>query len=401
MTEDAGSGGEPYPEASLPRAGVRTMTEKDDGECALAGAWIHEQRGKGGPVQRRPLTYGSVLRSAAPFLPEGVLSPAGLQSIERVAGILPASAIELFGFETQLGGGVGVPDCAFNLTPDGAARLAGSDPLPAPGAAAVGSWAKIQAFYRAWGDTRVQRCFSDAGATWLEFDAASAELAPNLLFGYWPDNTDTRRPLPWLTGTILPMLLGMPLSPAFANNLRRCFESHPGGGDFQIGAMLARSIPAVRVCVFDLAPDQVSRFLGDIGWPGEIAAVQGYVDRFAAHADFVALHLDVGEQVYPRMGIEPGFTAGPWARQPHLEPRWHGQLDALIELGLCTPEERDGLLAWVGYQDGAAMGLRPDQVLLRGLSHIKVTAHQGAEPLAKAYFGLSLRSVRSPSRGGP
>jgi hypothetical protein len=347
------------------------------------------------------LTFAPLVEMITPLLPASLFPDTGLPWVRRVAGLLPASAVELFGFETYLGGRARPPDCAFNLSRAGAELMAGAHALPGAGRTPVTAWRRLGQFYRAWGDTRAHGRFCDAGATWLEFDASSREPSPNLLFGYWPDHPELRRPLAWLTGTILPMLLGKPLATRFADNVRRCFSAHPSGGDFQIGVMLARSIPAVRICVFDLAPDQVAGYLHDVGWPGQIDGIRAYVDSMAPHADFVALHLDVGEQVYPRMGIEPGFTAGPWARQPHLEPRWHGQLDVLVRLGLCTPHERDELLAWVGYQTGPATGVLHDQVLLRGLSHLKIAAHPGSAPQGKAYLGLALRSLPGTSRGRP
>lgn len=347
-------------------------------------------------------TLAPAIDEVAAVLPASLFPEVGRGWIRRIADLLPASAVEFFGFETYLGGRARPPDCAFNLSRAGAEYLAGTHPLPGADRDSVAAWDKLRRFYREWGDTRQGDRFCDATATWLEFDSSSREPLPNLLFGYWPDHPETRRPLPWLVGEILPMLLGGPLSTRFADSVRRCFAVHPAAGDFQVGVMLARSIPAVRICVFDLTPDQVAPYLRDVGWPGPPAQIEGirdHVDALAPHADFVALHLDVGEQVYPRMGIEPGFKAGPWARQPHLEPRWHGQFDALVRRGLCTPRERDELLAWVGYQAGAADPR--GQVVLRGLSHLKIAAHSGGDPQAKAYIGLALRPSPAAPRGAP
>ena len=345
-------------------------------------------------------SFADAFRQAEAFLPAALIPPDSVAHSRRVAELLPAFAIDFFGFEARLGAGSEPADCAFNLTRGGARLMAGRHTVEVPASLTGSAWQKIQRFYRAWADTR-EVPFRDAGATWLELDAGQHRPQPNLLFGYWPDNPTTRRPLDWLTGAALPMLLGRPLSARWQGNLERCFAAHAGPGDFQIGVMLARPVPAVRVCVFDVAPARAPAYLAAVGWPGPRGDVERHIAALAPHADFVALHLDVGEAVYPGLGLEPGFTAGPWARQPHLEPRWAGQLAQLVALGLCTDARRAALLDWVGYRpcDGAALA---GQVLLRGLSHLKIALRPDRPAVAKAYFGMALRSRRSPDvAGGP
>jgi hypothetical protein len=344
-------------------------------------------------------SFASPFAQAHVFLPPALIPPSSVEHSRRVAGLLPAFAIDFFGFEARLGPTSESADCAFNLTRDGARLLAGQHASEFPASLTSSAWQKIHRFYGEWANTR-DVPFRDAGATWLEFDSGQDTPHPNLLFGYWPDNPTAQRPLEWLTDAALPMLLGAPLSARWKSNLERCFTAHTGAGDFQIGVMLARPMPAVRVCVFDVAPARAPAYLDAIGWPGPREGVQRYVDALAPHADFVGLHLDVGEAMFPTIGVEPGFTAGPWARQPHHEPRWHRQLEQLVELGLCTEQKRAALLEWVGYSkcdDPELAG----QVLLRGLSHLKIAMRPDRPAVAKAYFGLALRSPKSPdvSRG--
>jgi hypothetical protein len=342
------------------------------------------------PIQ----SFASPLEQAKVFLSPALVPHSGVEQSLRVARLLPAFAIDFFGFEVRLGPASEAADCAFNLTRDGAKLLAGQHAIEFPASLASSAWQKIHRFYRDWANTR-DVPFRDAGATWLEFDSSQSTPHPNLLFGYWPDNPTAQRPLDWLTGSALPMLLGTPLSARWKSNLERCFAAHSGAGDFQIGVMLARPMPTVRVCVFDIAPGRAPAYLDAIGWPGPRASVQGYLEALAPHADFLALHLDVGEVVFPTIGVEPGFTAGPWARQPHYEPRWHRQFEQLVAFGLCTEQKRAALLEWVGYgkcDDPAFAG----QVLLRGLSHVKLSLRIGQPAVAKAYFGLALRSPKSP-----
>ncbi|MET0403490.1 MAG: hypothetical protein ABW123_13850 [Cystobacter sp.] len=329
-----------------------------------------------------------------PHLHSLLMSPGSLSSIKNAARLLPRFAVNFFGFECRLGEDAAATDCALNLTAEGARFLAGRHAQALPPELRTDAWSRVQRFYEEWGDTR-DGAYADAGATWLEFDSGPARIHPNLLFGYWPHETAVRRPMPWLLDVILPQLLGMPLSEKFRANLLRCFDACPSGtDDFQIGAMIARGIQAVRLCVFDIRPDELPAFLSRAGWKGDLDEVRRYLEAFAPHADFVGVHLDVGEMLFPQIGIEPGFTAGPWARQPHLEPRWHGQFNQLVERGLCTPARRDALLSFSGYQH-VPMDGEEKLVLLRGLSHLKVTLRPGVSPLAKAYFGVAHRAART------
>ncbi|MCP3101655.1 hypothetical protein LZ198_22515 [Myxococcus sp. K15C18031901] len=306
---------------------------------------------------------------------------------------MPRSMADFLGFECRLGEGNSQTDCAINLTADGARFLAGHHDQQVPDALRTESWRRVQRFYRAWGETR-EPAYVDAGATWLEFDSTSDEPRPNLLFGYWPGKKDIRRPLPWLVESIIPMLLGTPVTQAFQSHLLRCFDAcPPGTDDFQVGLMIARPIQAVRLCVFDIAPDAAPAYLERIGWKGPLDEVRHLLEVLAPHADLMGLHLDVGEQLYPQLGLEPGFVAGPWARQPHLEPRWHRQFEQLVRLGLCTPAKREALMRWVGHQRAPVGSRDEDLVLLRGLSHMKVVLRAGAPSQAKAYFGIAHRPL--------
>jgi hypothetical protein len=315
-----------------------------------------------------------------------------LARIRLVAQALPVFAIDFFGFECRLDAETVSSDCAMNLTPEGARMLAGQYSTPPPSGLRNGAWARLQRFYQVWGETR-QTPFEDARATWLEFDTSThtmEELAPNFLFGYCPD--ETGRPPELIVETIIPLLLGNSLSPKFRQNLARCLEARPRGTeDFQIGVMLARNIQAARVCVFDLPQEELFSYLSNIGWDGPTSELNDYLEAFRPYADFTGLHLDVGEKIYPHIGVEPNFVAGCWARQPHMEPRWEGQFAELLKRGLMTTEKRDALMRWIGHQSLTFDD--QEMLLLRGLSHVKVVISPGRETIAKAYFGFAHRAL--------
>jgi hypothetical protein len=338
--------------------------------------------------QRLDLYLGSVEEHFRPSL----MSPESLARIRKVARAFPAFAVDFFGFECRLGDENADTDCAMNLTPDGARMLAGRHPVAAPDELQGEAWDRLRGFYQEWGDTRRQEPYVDARATWLEFDTSAESPSPNLLFGYWPRDRRMQRPLTWLVDTVIPLLLGNSVSQGFRRKLIYCLESCPAEtGDFQIGLMFSRNIQAARLCVFDLPAGGVLPYLDGIGWGGPKDELRDYLDAFRPHSDLIGLHLDIGEKVYPHIGVEPAFDAGCWARQPHIEPRWHGQFARLSEFGLITPAKKEALLSWIGHQRFSFEG--QESVLLRGLSHVKITLRGGAPPLAKAYFGITQRAL--------
>jgi len=325
-----------------------------------------------------------------PHLSPALVPSDGFARIREVAHLLPIFAVDFFGFECRLSEDAAATDCAINLTPDGAKMLAGRHSVPLPQALQQGAWERIREFYATWADTNTTP-YADAGSTWLEFDMSGSEPAPNLLFGYWPQRSELRSP-EWLADTIIPRLMGEPLAPAFRRNLLRCLAVRPPvTDDFQIGVMFSRKIQAVRLCVFDLPQAEIFPYLERIGWQGPKHELQAWMEGLRQHSDFVGLHLDIGADVYPHIGIEPNFVAGCWSRQPHKEPRWHGQFQYLLDLGLLAPAKKEALLSWIGHQ--SLSNGEQETLLLRGLSHLKVVLRPGRPALAKAYFGLAHRTL--------
>jgi hypothetical protein len=328
-----------------------------------------------------------------PHLPPVLMSPESFAHVRKVAESLPVFAVDFFGFECRLAAGSAPTDCALNLTPEGARMLAGRHTMPPPEELQGGPWAKIQRFYQAWGETR-QPAYADAGATWLEFDLSASTPSPNLLFGYWPRDRDMNRPPEWLIDSIIPLLLGDGVSAAVQQNFKRCLDAcPPQTNDFQIGFMVARQLPVIRLCVFDMPNDALFPYLEEIGWQGPGDELRKYLDAFRPHADFIGLHLDIGERVYPHIGVEPNFVAGCWSRQPRREPRWYELFDKLAELDLLAAEKRQALFSWIGHQNVSLDGR--EALLLRGLSHIKIVLRPGGEAQAKAYFGIAHRTLKA------
>lgn len=325
-----------------------------------------------------------------PLLMKGLVSKECLEHARKVAALFPINTVSFFGFETRLADEQNLStDCALNFTPLGAELLSRGQ---------LGyeseTWKKVWHFYQCWANSHTEP-FADAPATWLEFDSGPQEPTPNLLFGYWPDDSKTNRPWPWMQETIFPMLFGGNYGSNLHDCVEHCFQALPEGtGDFQIGLMLARPIQALRLCVFDIPINKVPAYLQSIHWQGNIPTLEKYLAAFAPYCDFVGLHLDIASQVLPHIGIEPNFKAGSWARQPHLEKRWHGLFEQLANANLLSDSKHAALLDWVGHQH--VQYTDQPSLLLRGLSHLKVVMSAEGVGMAKAYFGIANSAATLP-----
>lgn len=318
---------------------------------------------------------------------DSVLTPAAHRDWMRTfLAFVPRAASDFLGFETRLGDADGATDCAMNLNAAAAAWLTG---LEAPGGP---EWDRIRHFLSLWNAT-AEPPGRDLTRVWLEFDQAAAPaLLPNLMFGYWPRQHEPLRDRDWLIDAAIPAALGAPLPAATRILLERGLAS-AAADDFQIGLMSARRVPAVRLCVFDLPDDALAQMVSAIGWRGDVGRVAELVAAFRPHADFVGLHFDLADRALPRVGIEPGFAASSWQRQPHIEPRWQGQFDVLHGCGTLTPAKRDALLRWPGHATATLDG--GPAALLRGLSHLKLVLNGDGSAEAKGYYGIAIRGLEA------
>lgn len=334
-----------------------------------------------------------------------------VSAIRRVAGLFPSFVPNVFGFECRLSSNSQRTDFALNMTPEGSKLLARSlfeQSLPEI-FRQNSKWSRVSRFFQEWGETN-ESPFADANCVWLEFDMdrlSPEELVPSvMLFAYWLDNNDGKmvvhRPLSWLTGTALPVLRGSPLPDYLERNFLRCFELAMPALYFQVGTMLSRKTDVLRLCIFNITEDGITKFLSHIGWEGCLAEIEQAIADFANLVDSMCLHLDIGQIVYPRIGLELLYdNLHPWKRQPNKEIRWFQLFDRLVERGLCTPQKREALLAWPGYlQINQSSGSQQtnsstDRLLLRGLQHIKIVFSQNQPPEAKAYFGAGFSPLPS------
>jgi hypothetical protein len=210
--------------------------------------------------------------------------------------------------------------------------------------------------------------------------------------------------LGWLTGTLLPALDGYPPPSRTRDLILSCLGALPTSAHLlYVFSLRARGSDAVRLEIFGMNPDQTLAYLRDVA-PQAVPPVTEVSPLFEG-VESLHLSFDVTGEILPRIGLEGSFP-----RQPPHEPRWEALFRRLMERGLCSPEKRDAVLTWPGYDTFwtaperwpiAEMG--PRGFCIRALSHLKVVCRPDREPEAKAYlvFGPLDRSNEGAAASSP
>jgi hypothetical protein len=340
-------------------------------------------------------------------VPDALVSRAALDRIRQLARRLPGQMTVFFGFECPLSGEAARADFLTCSTRDeGHSKvIAGLDPdhrLPSSFYDEA-AWQAVRRFCLEWEDPAsplragVLNC-------WLEFDMDRLDLArpcPSFFFGAQP-----RGEIPAGSPSqceLTEHCLGL-LSPGWARAdqtaaLRRCFEALPEGAEvFQVGLMLASPTDAVRVCVRSLAPAAVGAYLSNVGWRGDVAALEALVWDLDALSERVDFDLAVAAQVGPSVGLEcyPGADARAGTRLRSIASE-------LVDRGLCTPAKGEALFDYCGIAHertapeawseplkdvSALLGPQYLSVHARFVHHLKVVFEHGAAARAKGYLGV-------------
>ena len=233
---------------------------------------------------------------------------------------------------------------------------------------------------------------------WLEYDVnhSSAFALPAIFFGL-PQEVSPALETYSIATKSLDLLLGHSGWHEWQHNVEQCFRACPDGVFIShIGVMLSRKTPALRVNVKRLQPDTLTPYLQEIGWPGETEELEALMEQLLRFVDRITVCLDVGDRIYPKIGLECILL-----KDPNNRDRWASFLDNLVEQQLCTEDKKTALLKWIDPNQKInsiptwplrfspkPIAETPDQshLLDRQLSHIKLT-WQPQQPLeAKAYL---------------
>lgn len=322
-------------------------------------------------------------------------------AIEGLAPQLP-DVMSAMGFEIRLaeadpridfGTVIYAEDAGRKLLRDSIERA----PSNNAGSVLPANWKQISGFLRRWCDP-ASSLHNGITRLFFEFDMLNATSDPPIpcLFAtldetVWSCAQNPSSIVP-LADEVLKFLVGVERAEQDSRPIRLCVEKLPTGSLLlHVGAMLARPDCPIRLCGW-MPPDALPHYLETIRAPIDPQPVTEFCGLQPSAITF-QLTL-VGGEIAPRLDIEWHFR-----RQPHAEFRWERLLRALVERNLCAPQRLQTVLDWPGLvleTKGSATG----QLLVRGVSHVKVSLKSASEAAGKAYLTLApARSFQALTQG--
>ena len=349
-----------------------------------------------------------------------LISPENFKEIISLAHLFPGNLTSFLGFECRLGDFDSRSDWAFAISGRGGdrqvlANLIGNGTFPQQ-LSSQPEWQQIANFAKVWVEPnsilqqKIQ-CF------WLEFDMPDPlpEInIPSVFFGpeKLPQNVSKNdvTQYKWLIDSALPLLKGQILSKSMKIQLMNCIQQLPSNASIQfIGVMLSRSTNGVRLYIKKLFPEQILPYLKSIGWSDETGEFSSLISELEDKADRFVIGFDVNNKgIGPKIGIECSFTSDRF----HHETRWSNLLNYLVKKGICLPEKRDALLNYSGMDDTEDFSggvMKPlssasnhleellSSVLIRYISHVKISYQAGYPLEAKAYPAVRLFKITNES----
>jgi len=337
------------------------------------------------------------LQIILPDLHHSLVTADALQPIVMLTRLLPP--IHCAGFECRLGGNSTHVDFQQRVLANRSEPEQLRTHILESGWLSVSPWARINALCSHLNNPS-SVLYDKVAEFWMEFDIppSSPDIPIPSVF------LSLRRPFPGniflkIAASILALLQDKPAPARLLSNLRYISQVCPeGAGVIDIGMLLARNTEIIRANVGNIPPDQVKSFLETIRWCGNMDALVDTYQRLSALADRMSLCLDVGAEIYPRIGLECFI-----APQTDKTPLWVQLIDELTGSGLCAPSKGEALLIWPGYTYPTSrpvhwpVGLMvesmlgpPDRfsVMGRRLSHIKLDYIPKQAVTAKGYFGF-------------
>lgn len=321
------------------------------------------------------------LEVITPHFPPDLVSAEVLAYLQELEPILP-SLTETY-FECRLGTNQSQVDFSFYLPPL-------TKPLPEKFLTSS-VWQGFQNFYQDWVNS-TSSLHQQVKAVGMEFDLDKSPTKLPIPCIFLELNREIDIQFNELVSTALG-LMNYPISPLIESNLRLCADCLPEGAKLaHFAVMLSRPGLGVRVNAIKIPPDQLLAYLQEIGWNYPTDILSSLVFNLSKSVDYLVLALDIGETIYPRIGLECYLR-----KQPKFEPRWHLFLDNLVDLGLCTLVKRDALLTWSGitkqkYQQQekptweSVFSQSMYSVYWRKINHIKIVYQPGCPLEAKGYL---------------
>ena len=269
-------------------------------------------------------------------------------------------------------------------------------------------WQQVERFVTTWADPS-SVLYKKVLGLWFEFDTAcpSSDIpVPSIFIHLHPLRIDAPSDVEqcrWITQSALPVLTGQQVSEKMEHRLFDCIEKLPKGASMlDVGVMLSRSTPGMRLIITRIKIRQIIPYLNSIGWSDENEGLSTLFKELTHSVSRVVLHINIDENgVAPKVGIECSFSPDRY----HQETRWSDFLDYLVKKKICSPKKRSALLTFSGVEQedvNDEFNLQSFMVsariphdnfsraLVRYISHVKLVYKPNAPMEAKAYSGVRL-----------
>lgn len=356
----------------------------------------------------------AVLELAGAAIPESLIDKDGYIPLSFIAEKLPFEMTSFWGFECRLGEPAAKVDILFEIKKQsrGSSLLAGriSSELDML-CSEYPAWKSLRNFAGLWVDPD-HEFSTHVRNIWLEFDTASVldhsqmnEVLrqPCIFFGPDAETLEKRQ----TSRLICDALAALDAPDSGRCGLEEFIKSLPENARiFQVGLMLARPNPGLRICVYRLTAEDVPVWLTGLNWPGDTVMIGNLLKKLPPGLDAFAVDLNL-------MTDGPGEKIGIECYMDWLEDdpeQWLPMLDLIEEGNLCLPVKRQGLMNfqgstrvpddWHRLSEGIVYSR-----LFRKIHHIKLSISSGQLKEAKAYLalnhpGIDLNTMYKKRAGG-
>ncbi len=357
-----------------------------------------------------------VLEQCRESLPAALIDGDGYSHLAAVADRLPVDLSTFWGFECRLGEAEARTDILFEVRKQTRGRFlrAGHHPSMLDEMCAQWpAWQYLRKFAEQWADPEHE--FSTyIRNIWLEFDTAKVSKHdqidkvlkhPCIFFG--PDVrtiVGKQQAFPIIDDALA--VLGFKNTEY--SDLEFFMKTLPDDAHvFQVGLMLGRSNPGLRVCLFRLVPEDIADWLSRLNWKGDTKALEELLAKLTPMLDTFALDLNLmNDGPSEKIGLECYMD---W--QDKDSSQWIPLLDFIAEKNLCLPEKREGVLAYPGADPVPESWKNRYKGVIylkifRQIHHIKLSIEHGTLTEAKVYLalnhpGLDLKMMYTKKDDGP
>ncbi len=205
-------------------------------------------------------------------------------------------------------------------------------------------------------------------------------------------------------GTVVDALVscvGWEANDAERENVERAYLAQPGDTRLDSFGVFPSRTRSIRLAIMGFKGRRELRaYLENMGWPGELPAVDSVVSRFKERANIVGtgVNVDVREEgLGPTLGltliVKQRYTKDSRYWLDDLTD-WDPFLEALGREDLVVPEKLAELAGWVSKAT-PLFGKSGRFVLMRGIHHIKLVVSGDRLREAKAYVFMVLSAAVS------